>query len=102
MDTFLSCHLSLGTVLSAQKKFEMALDSCRAALQIAKQLGNKDYQLEALESLGTIFAQLERFTEGKKMFQQAYRLGQNDPSCNVTNIHRQLMRGEAIDVCIYS
>ena len=99
----MSCNLSLGTVLSAQKKYEMALDSCRTALQIAKQLGSKDYQLEALESLGTIFSQLERFTEGKKMFQQAYRLGRNDPSCNVTNIRRQLMRGEAIDnVRIYS
>lgn len=72
----------------------MALDSYRTALQVAKQLGNKEYQLEALESLGTTLAQLERFAEGKKMLQQAYRHGQNDPSCNITNVRRQLMRGE--------
>ena len=98
----MSCHLSLGTVLSAQKKFEVALDSCRTALQVAKQLGNKEYQLEALESLGGVLVQLERFTEGKKMFQQAYRLGQNDLSCNVTNIRQQLMRGKATNVDTYT
>ena len=74
----------------------MALDSYKTALQVAKQLGTKEYQLEALESLGTTFAQLERFLEGKKALQQAYRDGRNDPSCNVTNIHRQLMRGKVL------
>lgn len=33
------------------------------------------------------------------MLQQAYRHGQNDLSCNVTSIHRQLMRGKAMMVC---
>ena len=99
-DTFISCCLSLGAVQNTQKKFEMALDSYKTALQVAKQLGNKEYQLEALESLGTTYAQLERFPEGKKVLQQAYRDGRNDPSCNVTSIHRQLMRGK-INVVMY-
>lgn len=74
----------------------MALDSYRTALQVARQLDNKQYQLEALESLGTTFAQIERFTEGKRMLQQAYRHSRNDPSYNITSIHRQLMRGKAV------
>lgn len=92
----MSCYLSLGNVLNAQKKFEMAIDSYRTALQVAKQLGNKEYQLEGLESLGSTFAQMERFSEAKKVLQQAYRDGRNDTSCNVTNIRRQLMRGNSL------
>jgi len=99
-DTFISCHLSLGTVLSTQKKFEMALDTYKTALQVAKQLGSKEYQLEAFESLATTFGQLEKFTEAKKMLQQAYRQGRNDPSCSVTNIRRQLMRCEPVVLCM--
>lgn len=81
----------------------MALDSYRTALQVAKQLGSKEYQLEALESLGATFGQLEKFTEAKKMFQQAYCQGRNDPSCNVTNIRQQLMRREYVVLlyCVY-
>lgn len=95
-DTFISCFLSLGTVQNAQQKFEIALDSYRTALQVAKQLGSKEYQLEAVESLGATYAQLERFSEGKKVLRQGYREGRNDPSCNVTNIRRQLMRGKTM------
>ena len=95
-DTFISCCLSLGMVRNAQQKFEMALDSYRTALQVAKQLGSKEYQLEAVESLAATYAQLERFPEGKKVLQQGYRDGRNDPSCNVTNIRRQLMRGNIV------
>lgn len=100
-DTVISCYLSLGSVQSSQKKFEMALDSYRTALQIAKQLGNKEYQLEALESLGITFAKQERFAEGKKMLREAYRLGRNDTSCNVTSIHRQLIRGKTMVLSIH-
>ena len=95
-DTFISCCLSLGGVQNAQKKFEMALDSYKTASQVAKQLGYKEYQLEALESLGIVFTQLERFSEGKKIFRQAYRDLQNNPSCDVTNIRRQLIRGKLV------
>lgn len=71
----------------------MALDSYRTALQVANQIASNEYRLEALEGLATVYSQLERFTEAKKMLQQAYRHGRNDPACIVAKIHRQLMRG---------
>ena len=101
-DTFISCCLSLGAVQNARKKFEMALNSYKTASQVAKQLGYKEYQLEALESLGIVFTQLERFSDGKKVFQQAYRDLRNNLSCDITNIRRQLMRGKLVlRICMF-
>jgi len=92
-DTLVLCQLSLGSVLNDQKQVDAALESYRSALNVAKQIGNGEHQLEALELIGVTLARVGKFVEGRKSLQQAYHLGRNNSSSDIKNVRKHLMRG---------
>ena len=72
---------------------EPALDVYRSALNVAKQIGSGEHQLEALELIGVTLTRLGRFVDGRKSLQQAYRLSRSNSSYDISNVRKHLMRG---------